>query len=198
MSRARSLLSVLALVLGACASPAPIHYHTLLAPAQEAAASAPAPFLIEVLPVGVPAQVDQPQLVLRQGEGGVLMPEGERWAAPLADELRAALADALSRDLGTRDVAGLARPAGATVLRIGIQVRRFDSVPASHVLLEADWSLAPVGAEGRLFCHSVERVAAGPAYADLVRAHQQALAAVAARIAASARHWTPAGAAPRC
>lgn len=187
MRPALSFMLPLPLLLTACAAPQPLRLHTLMA-ADLASAPAAAPTLaIELLPVGVPAAFDQQQLVLRQGAGELTLLERDRWAAPLGEELRSALAAALSRALNSRDVSGLARPADA--LRIKVEVRRFESVPGSHALLEVDWSVTR-GADAnaqRLLCRSQQRVAAGASTDALVQAHQQALRALAREIAAAAR-----------
>src|SRR5690606_22299560 len=125
MIRTRHLLAAAAaLGLAACAS-APVRYYTLLAPAQAPTGPAtPADFDFELMPVGIPAQVDQPQLVIRQGGQGVAPLSGERWIAPLADEVRAALAAELARTLHARDATGL--PGGDRPrLRIKVDLRRF-------------------------------------------------------------------------
>ena len=189
-----------ALTLTACASPAPVRFHTLVAPAVPSAAGTgpaagaqPAPFLIDVLPVGIPAQLDQPQLIVRQGDSDILMPESERWAAPLADEFREALSAELSRRLVTRDVAGLARPPGHPVIRIKVQVRRFDAWLGQRVELDADWSLEPTSdaatpvRSARLVCGGRFGMPSPGGYPELVRARQQLIARLAARIATEAR-----------
>ena len=140
-----ALIGALTAGLAACGSTTPIRYHTLLAPATIGAPATGAPFLIEVLPVGIPAQLDQPQLVVRNGDSGLFLPETERWAAPLADEFRDALSAELTRRLGTQDVAGLARPGGRPLLKIKVQVRRLDAWLGQRIQLEADWSIAASG-----------------------------------------------------
>ena len=54
----------------------------------------------ELLPVSVPAQDDQPQLVIRQGGQGVALLQSERWIAPLGDEIRGALSADLTPRAG--------------------------------------------------------------------------------------------------
>jgi hypothetical protein len=186
--RLRHALPALALGLAACAS-APVHYHTLLAPAAAAAPPArPVPFLLEVLPVGVPAQLDQPQFVVREGDGGVAVLDGERWASPLGDELRGALSATLAARLGTQDVAGLPAPAGRPVMRVKLQLRRLDAWSGQRVLLEADWSLGFADApQARLACHGRFEQAAAGGYPALVAAEQHTVAALADAIAADAR-----------
>lgn len=180
------------LILGACSS-APVRYHTLLAPAVSSMPThaAPVPFVIEVLPVGIPAQLDQPQLVVRQDASSLTLVEGERWAAPLADEFRQALSAELAARLGTQDVAGLSAPPGRQVLRLKVQVRRLDAWPSQAVELEADWRLRFADERGnaQLVCGGRFRQQATGDYAQLVKAQQATLAALAERIAADARRF---------
>jgi uncharacterized lipoprotein YmbA len=177
---------VLAVGLAACSS-VPTHFYTLMQPADPAAEpGATAPFAIDVMPVGIPAQADQPQLVVRTGAGSVAVLDNEHWAAPLADEVRAALSDDLVRALGTRDVRGQAGQAGEPVYRIQVDVRRFESVPADHALIDADWSVrrgdAVVAA-----CRGEAKESVAAGYEALVEGHQRALAQIAAQIATTIR-----------
>jgi uncharacterized lipoprotein YmbA len=183
MVRRLFTLVVAVVVLAGCAAPQPLTLHTLM-PA-DVAPAARTTGAIELLPVGVPAALDQQPIVLRQGAGQLVLLERERWAAPLGEELRSALAVLLGRALAARDVTGLPRP--ADTLRIKVELRRFESAPGSHALLEADWSIARGTDEQRLLCRSEQRVGAGPGIAALVQAHQQALQALAGDIAAAAR-----------
>ena len=181
------------MLLGACASTMPTHYYSLLDASAEAPAAPPAPFLIDVQPVGIPAQVDRPQLVVRDG-AGMLPLEQERWIAPLADEARAAFSASLARELVATDVAGQPRPPGARVVNVKIDLRRFDSVPGAYAAIDAIWSLAlNDGKSPPLVCASSTRENAGAGYDELVRAHRQALAAIATRIASAARTYAVAG-----
>jgi len=181
-----------ALLLAACAS-APLHYYTLVAPADESAgglvAPSAAPSLpFELLPVGVPAQVDQPQLVVREGGQGVALLGGERWIAPLGDEVRSALSADLARELRSADVSGLPGN-GKPLLRIKLDLRRFDSAPGSYALIEAAWSVRLLDGErpAALACTSRVSETVGPGYAALVQGHQRALARLAEQIAGVAR-----------
>lgn len=192
MSRLRhwTLAGALALGLAGCAS-APMHYYTLTTPGGPAGSNAPAPYPFELSSVGVPAQVDVPQLVVRTGGQGMQPLDGQRWIAPLGDEIRSALSADLASALGVADMGGLPGN-GRPRLRITLDVRRFESVPGDHALIEAAWSLrlsGGSGGQGALSCTSLvsERVGAG--YDALVAGHQQALASLAARIAATARAY---------
>ncbi|EIM02746.1 MULTISPECIES: PqiC family protein [Rhodanobacter] len=211
----RHLLGVAAgVLLAACAS-APLHYYTLVAPADEPAGGLVAPadesagglvapttsapsLPFELLPVGVPAQVDQPQLVVREGGQGVALLGSERWIAPLGDEVRSALSADLARELHSADVSGL--PGNdKPLLRIKLDLRRFDSAPGSYALIEGAWSVRLLhGARpATLACTSRVNEAVSPGYPALVQGHQRAIARLAAQIASAARALGE-GQAPAC
>ncbi len=194
-----------ALTLAACAS-APLHYYTLVPPATDPTANAASPgaafasLPFELLPVGVPAQVDQPQLVVRDGSQGMARLDGERWIAPLGDEVRSALSTDLARQLHSQDVSALPgndKPR----LRIKLDVRRFDSVPGSYALIDATWSVRVMhgaGAQGgTLSCASQVSETVGAGYDALVQGHQRAIGQLAAQIAAAAQSLDR-GQAPAC
>lgn len=210
MIRMHKLLGgALALALAACAS-APMHYYTLIAPAiapaqagaaatatpADSRAPVPAAFQFELPPVSVPPQVDQPQLVIRQGGQGVAVLGDERWIAPLADEVRGALSADLVQALHTQDVTGLP-PGGKPRLRIKLDVRRFDSAPGDYALIDAGWSLHALQGGATLTCTSQIREPVGPGYDALVEGHQRALARLAAQIAQAAGPLA-AGQTPAC
>lgn len=189
MIRMRHVMAALgAVALAACAS-APVHYYTLIpAPGSGSseAPAAPANFQFELMPVGVPAQDDVPQLVVRQGGQAVALLNGERWAAPLADEARGALAVELARYTGAQDISGTAPTHGKPVLRIKVDLRRFDSSPGNYALIDATWTIRELGSQAVLTCSSRISESAGQGYAGLVAGHQQALATLAGRIASVA------------
>jgi uncharacterized lipoprotein YmbA len=141
-----------------------------------------------LLPVCVPAQVDQPQLVVREGGQGVALLSGERWIAPLGDEIRDALSADLARELHSQDVGG--QPDNAKPrLRIKLDLRRFDSAPGSYALIEGSWSVRLLQGShpAALVCTSRVSEAVGPGYDALVAGHQRALGQLAMQIATVAR-----------
>jgi hypothetical protein len=165
-----------------------MHYYTLL---PSAAAEPPNPatsLAFELLPVSVPAQVDQPQLVVREGGQSVALLEGERWIAPLADEVRGALSADLTRALPGRDVGGMPS-AGKPVLQVRVDLRRFDSQPGAYALIDGAWSVRwSHGAKpASLACNSRVRKSVGSGYDALVQGHQRALDELAGQIAVVAR-----------
>jgi uncharacterized lipoprotein YmbA len=191
--RPHHLALMLGLVLAGCAS-APLHYYTLVAPAGEPdggsgpTAAANSPLSFELMPVNVPAQVDQPQLVVREGGQGVALLGSERWIAPLADEVRSALSADLVRQLHGADLSGMAA-GDKPRLRIKLDVRRFDSAPGAYTLIDAAWSVRAASGHppATLACTTRVRETVGPGYPALVQGHQRAIAQIAARIATAAR-----------
>ncbi|MEO8809448.1 MAG: PqiC family protein [Rhodanobacter sp.] len=181
------LLAASATLLAACAS-APMHYYTLLPePAAESPGTA-ATLAFEILPVNVPAQVDQPQLVVREGGQSVALLEGHRWIAPLAEEVRAALAADLARELPGRDVGGMSA-SDKPLLQVTLDVRRFDSQPGNYALIGAAWNVRSRqdGKQASLACSSRIRETVGPGYDALVQGHQRAIGVLAAQIATVGR-----------
>jgi uncharacterized protein len=179
MSR-RDRHAVLALALGlaaglcGCASSgAPARFHSLMAPIDGAAASTrAAPGLrVEVLPVTLPAQVDVPQIVVRLPDDSMRALEHERWIAPLADEIRAAIVLRI-------DAALSAAPAPAVAsqpFRIALEVQRFDSTLSGTASLQALWSLQPPGSSTALRCQVNDRQAVANGPAALVAGHRALL-----------------------
>jgi uncharacterized lipoprotein YmbA len=174
--------SALLVALAACSS-APTRFHTLIPPSAPLAGGSSA-FVIDVQSVAVPPQVDQPSLVLRQGASGIAVLDGERWASPLGDEIRGALSADLSSRLGTHDVHGLPRSKDARVVRVQMDVRRFDSEVGGNATLEAGWSVRS-GDTANAACASRVSEPAGSTYDTLVEAHQRAIGKVADQMAAA-------------
>ena len=200
MIRMRHLLVPMAATMLAACSSAPMHYYTLIPPPDSGQAETAVPaasFQFELLPVGVPAQVDVPQLVVRQGGQSVALLDGQRWIAPLADEARGALSVDLSRRLNAQDIGSGLPVDGKSVVRIKIDLRRFESSPGNYALIDATWSIRPLKGDTVLTCSSHISENPGQGYDGLVAAHQQALSELAGQIASIAPA-VAAGSTPAC
>ena len=187
------LILITSVCLTACSSPV-MHSYTLQgsAPPSETPVAAPA-FQLEIRPVRVPVQVDQPQLVVRLNQASLAIMENDRWGAPLAEEFHDALTDRLESRLGTHDLAGMSKDAKRPVLSIQAEVRRFDSLPGQYALEEVVWSLELRGnGQGRrtLTCATQIRQPAGVELKSLVLAHQHLIDLLAKTIADTANGWT--------
>lgn len=187
MAAAATAAALLASWLAGCSSTPPTNFHTLMPPAQASASAKSAPagaIAWEVLAVSIPAQVDQPQWVVRTVDGGLAVLEQERWIAPLGEEIRAAVTDRLTQLVGAPAPAA----AASAQWRVRIDVQRFESVPGREARLDAVWTLNAAGAPAAaLRCRSefVQPVAAGGGYALLAKGHQQTVAQLGDVIAAA-------------
>lgn len=179
-----------ALALAGCASQNATNFHTLMPPASEAAAAAPSSGLrirIES-PVRVPAQVDQPQLVLRRPDGSLQVLEDERWVAPLSDEWRDAIADGLVRRLGALDVSRIAAPPGPAPYLLQLELQRFDSTPGGQAVEQAQWSVRRPGEDTpAISCQTLASEPAGAAAEGIASAHRRAAARLAEAMAGTIR-----------
>jgi uncharacterized lipoprotein YmbA len=183
MKRRPLLIPFVALALVACAAQ-PMRYYTLVAPPSPTPTPAAA-IWVDLMPVSVPAQVDAPQLVVRQGSGQLALLERDQWAAPLDAEIRDALAAELSRRAGVRDAHTLAAPKGQALYRLKLDVQRFDSIPGRAVHWDTAWSLNGAGEQTlSLACSfsATETVESG--YPAMVEGHQRIVAKLAVQIAA--------------
>lgn len=176
------------LALNAC-SAAPVRYYTLLGPAgNPAAADGPAAFAIDVRRVHVPLQVDQPELVVRQGSGEMMLAEKRHWSAPLGEEVRSALAAALAQRLAAPDVTQVSAAKGLPVYQLAVDVQRFDAWLAHQVIVEAVWTVS-IGKGARApadirswTCTSRVEQTVDAGYEPLVLGAQQAVVQLAAEI----------------
>ena len=142
--------------------------------------------MIDVLPVSVPTPADQPQLMVRNGDGSVSALYSERWTAPLADEVRGALSDALQRELGALDVR-VVKPASSAAVAGADRCAAVRSV-ARRGPLDATWRVRPVNLKGSgLICRTVvDEPASGQGASALVAA-QRALSKLAGVMASAIR-----------
>lgn len=203
--RARRLLSLSVLAcagvwLAGCATPQATRFHTLMTPPGGAPAE-PAPRAPtggpawELLPVGIPAQVDRPQMVVQLAEGALAVVEQERWIAPLADEVQAAVAERLTEVLGVQESSSRSR---RERWRVRIDVQRLDSALGRAARLEADWRLRSNENPRRaLRCRTSHEKPVAPGYAALAAGHRAAVEELADAIAAGLRALD-AGQSPDC
>jgi len=136
------LLALATLALTGCGSSPPVHYHALTSSAPPQATGS-ARMLIEILPVAMPERLNREDMVLSSASGQLDVREGERWAAPLSDEVRQLLSDALWERLQASDTyqAPVATNAsGLAQYRLALRIERFEAVPGRDVLVQGSWT----------------------------------------------------------
>lgn len=195
MKRCLSVIIMSAMAaLSGCASPE-VRYHTLVSPEAAGVTGAPASFMIEVLPVGVPAQLDSQQIVIRQNSSRVVVLQNDLWLSPLGEEVQTALSSRMTQRLQTTDVAGLTRDDNKPVIRVLLQVRRFDSWPGKSLTLDAGWSLSRMneGKRIKVVCHTrLSRTLSGDV-SQMFTLWQGVMDIAADQMAKTARQWMNSG-----
>ncbi|MEO8080639.1 MAG: PqiC family protein [Caldimonas sp.] len=184
--RSRFIGVLAAVALVACGSVPQVHLHTLM-PVDPPArvASAPEVPAIYLEQVRLPAQVDQPQWLVRLADGSLVALEQERWASPLRDEFRQALLEQLVRRHGALDARG-AGPAPSVYVRIAVDVRRLESLLGREARIEGSWALVPnQGRATPLRCDFLISVPVGAGMDALADGHRHAVTRLADAIAAN-------------
>ncbi|PKU25087.1 PqiC family protein [Telmatospirillum siberiense] len=140
--RSGLMATILVAALGGCGTSAPPRYHAL-GLVQPAPASGSARRLVEILPVAVPERLNREEVVLTGAGGQLDVRDGDHWAAPLPDEIRHILTDALWRRLRAADVyqAPVSPGAGGVPqYRLALQIERFEAVPGRSAVVEGSWT----------------------------------------------------------
>ncbi|WP_323017946.1 PqiC family protein [Castellaniella sp.] len=175
-------------LLSAC-SVTPSNYYSLATPAAVSAIAVKAPsgmqaasYGVRVQVLSIPAESDRPQLLIRDPaqDPEVDILRQSLWAAPLADQIQAVLADRVSAGLGVPDVQKLPNLADQPLRQIRVRVTRFDLIWGRGADLAAVWMDRSPEAADTQVCQAQIRVPAGQAVASLVDAQRQALQALAA------------------
>ncbi len=190
-----SVLCGVALGVGCASTSTPARFHTLLPPPGDAAA-APARtasgLRVEVAPVTLPVQVDVAQIVVRLPDDSMRALEHERWIAPLADEIRSALALRIDAALAAAPVT----PAAPAPWRVTLEVQRFDSTLGGSAGLQALWWLEQPGRGTVLRCQGLDRESVAASPVALVAGHRAIVQrlgdAIARALRAAAAGGTPA------
>lgn len=174
-----------AALLAACSS-APMRFHTLsdTTPAAGAVSSTQPALAFVLDPVSVPRQVDIPQLVLRNLDGTLRLAENQRWLAPLGEEIRTALSQSLQAQLNAADVSRAPAAEGTRVVRLKVDIQRFDTLPGDQVRVGAQWNLRDATSPSVLASCATQATEAAAQGADgLVEGYRRALQRIAGSIA---------------
>ncbi|HVI50537.1 MAG TPA: PqiC family protein [Candidatus Sulfotelmatobacter sp.] len=140
--RGLPVLLAAALLAGCAASP-PTRYHALVQPPQ-AVSGGSAKLLVELLPIAVPERLNRDEMVLTGADGSIAVRDGDHWAAPLSDEIRQMVADALWRRNAAADQYKAPVPTAASRLpqyRMSVRIERFDAGKGRPALVDASWSV---------------------------------------------------------
>jgi len=182
-----------AVLLGACASPAPpaALYQLRAAPPGPVQAVATNQVVQLWLPVALPEALQRESLLVPQGQAGVQALAGHRWAEPLADAVPRLLRQDLAALVGDSRVWAAPLPAGLAITRqLRVELLALQATPdRSAVLLQARWTLSdPTGRTApQVQTTQITAPSAGPDADALVVAHRLALWRLAEQVAQALR-----------
>ena len=184
----RCALLGLAGVLAGCAASGTQYYS--LQPAISKVTTVPSIVTdaLNVQDVNVPASVDRPQIVVAGSQGGaVSVLNNSLWIAPLADEIRTALAHRLSAQLGVPDLNRSGAPQGLPLWTVQLSVDRFEAVYGRNVVIESHWRLGHVPEQKvaglPMVCRAQVEVPVSTGVDAVVQGWQQAIALLADQVA---------------
>ncbi len=143
------------LALCGCQS-APLTYYTLTPADHSGTTAGGGQQAIKAILVlrNLPAGIDTTQMLIRTDDTRLRVEESGRWVAPLGDELRGALVDALRRQYNIV-VLEDGQHGDAPVPRVDLTVRKFDLVEGASITLAVDWVISNPGREpGTLSCQA--------------------------------------------
>jgi uncharacterized protein len=146
--RSLSTFVFLAVVLSACSSTPKTSYYTLSSAPLPSTPATSGGTSVMVGPVSLPESLDQPLLVVQNGNNQVSMYEYHRWAGSLKGDIGRVIAVNLAHDLGTARVWSYAQSTQANAdYQVLIDVQSFDAKLGDAVELDVLWTILPAAAK---------------------------------------------------
>jgi uncharacterized lipoprotein YmbA len=191
LSLIRCALALGVLSLVGCSGPPAQHYtlSRIDSQATQASKSWRAPSsggvgLYSLSEISVPAQVDNLSIVVRQGDGRLMVLGEDRWTSSLSSQLSTALSQALTQRLGMPPLQKLVAEASlSSVTKVQMDVQRFDLIPGQSVSLDTVWSVRFPGSKSFLTCYTRLQQPVGIGVLALVQGQQDNVQALAAQLA---------------
>lgn len=185
----RLVLAMGILTLVGCAGPPAQHYTLSRVDAQ----SAPSSSVVSsstakvgaytLSDVSVPAEANNISLVVRQGDGRLMVLSDDRWTGSLSSQLSTAISQEMTERLGMPPIQKLvAEAAGTSVTKIQLDVQRFDLIPGQSVAIDAVWSMRFPGSRSFLTCYTRLQQQVGIGVLALVQGQQTNVQALAAQL----------------
>lgn len=136
------LLVLVLVALTNCSASQPTSFYTLSGFDSDGAATAEQSMRLGVGPIYLPAYLDRPQVVTRNGTNRMNVSEFDQWAEPLETTFQRVLTENLSRQLNTDRIATLpARRNMPLDHQVEVDVTRFDADETGRVVLDARWRI---------------------------------------------------------
>lgn len=170
----------------ACGSSPPTRFYILneIAPATPAAAATSTNQIpVRVEPVAIAPELDRPEIVTRIGVNRVHVAGSDRWAAPLAEQIRRVIADDLAARLPPGSIADPNEPSTKDPRRLlTIAIDEFYGDDSCAVSLRASWSLTNPQGVSHHRTEEAKVPASSPCSGGQAAAMSRALAVLADRL----------------
>jgi len=141
--------ALLMVLLNGCTSPKTTYY-TLNADPIPLALAGAKNTRVMVGPVSLPELIDQPQMVVLDGDNQVQVYEYNRWAGSLKSDVGRVIAANLARDLGTSNVWSFTQSTQTNFdYQILVDVQNLQSKPDDSVLVDVLWTIKPANAKNK-------------------------------------------------
>lgn len=128
--------------LAGCSTSQPTTFYTLSELVADAEPSDGKPLRLGIGPIHLPAYLDRPQLVTRNGANQMNVADFDQWVEPLDGIFQRVLAENLSRSLVAEQIVTLpARRNLPLDYHVEIDVVRFDADATGEVVLDARWRI---------------------------------------------------------
>jgi uncharacterized lipoprotein YmbA len=133
--------------------------------------------------IGIPAEANNISLVVRQGDGRLMVLSDDRWTGSLPSQLSTAISQEMTQRLGMPPIQKLvAEAAASSVTNIQVDVQRFDLIPGQFVAIDAVWSMRFPGSRSFLTCYTRLKQPVGIGVLALVQGQQKNVQALAAQL----------------
>jgi len=185
----RLMMAMGVLSLVGCAAPPAQHYTLSRVEAQSARSSSSVSSMsvkagaYTLADIGVPAEANNISLVVRQGDGRLMVLSDDRWTGSLPSQLSTAISQEMTQRLGMPPIQKLvAEAAASSVTNIQVDVQRFDLIPGQFVAIDAVWSMRFPGSKSFLTCYTRLQQPVGIGVLALVQGQQINVQALAAQL----------------
>jgi uncharacterized lipoprotein YmbA len=187
---------ILLVLLAACAATQPTSFYTLSADTGGVAAPrAQEGLTVGLGPVTLPAYLDRPDIVTREGPNQMRLAEFHRWAEPLEPLLARIMAQDLHALLDAEDVIPVPQRRDIPLDRVvEIEVNQLDADQAGQVVFDARWWVYEGNGDTLLASgrsRITEQGAAPPDYESIAAAMSRAVAGASRDIATAIRGGAP-------
>lgn len=138
------VLALIATMICGCATSAPTHYFILGSTATLPSEQKASAFTIALAPITLPKYLDRKPIVLRRGESELVVSDLNLWAEPLEHNIQSVIEALLSKN-GGRTVPWDSEfnDRSNTILKLEVNLERFERMEGSHAILEASYLLSP-------------------------------------------------------